>query len=165
MREILFRGFHPDENGTTEITLNGEKIKGKWVEGYFLKAAGMAFISAFAVREPIFVLSETVGEYTSLTDKNGKKIFEWDIIEADGYREVVRFSDGCFYPMGGYVARSGFAYDNNDFEVIENVYEKPLLAKNESYEPCSTCPENNNAEWNEGNCPLRKAGACKGEKE
>lgn len=34
MREILFRGFHPDENGTTTITLNGKKIKGEWVFGY-----------------------------------------------------------------------------------------------------------------------------------
>ena len=33
MREILYRGFHPDKNGTTEITLNGGKIKGEWVEG------------------------------------------------------------------------------------------------------------------------------------
>lgn len=40
MREILFRGKRVD---------NGE-----WVEGYYLVAAGMPFISVFAVREPIF---------------------------------------------------------------------------------------------------------------
>lgn len=27
----LYRGFHPDENGETVITLNGEKIRGEWV--------------------------------------------------------------------------------------------------------------------------------------
>ncbi len=30
-RKILYRGFHPDENGKTMITLNGGKISGEWV--------------------------------------------------------------------------------------------------------------------------------------
>ncbi len=72
MREILFRGKRID---------NGE-----WIEGYYLVAAGMAFISAFGIREPIQVDGETVGQFTGLTDKNGKKIFEGDIIRyADEY--------------------------------------------------------------------------------
>lgn len=33
MREILFRGFHPDENGTEKVFVNGEWIKGFWVYG------------------------------------------------------------------------------------------------------------------------------------
>ena len=48
-------------------------------------------------------------------------------MEAERYKEVVRFEDGCFHPMGSYVARSGFMYDNNDYEVIGNIFENPEL--------------------------------------
>ena len=34
-REILFRGFHPCD-GPDTIVVDGEKVKGRWVEGDFL---------------------------------------------------------------------------------------------------------------------------------
>lgn len=71
MREILFRG---------KRTENGE-----WIEGFYAKSGDKHFILidsgfAFGYVKMKEVIPETVSEYTGLTDKNGKKIFDGDIM-------------------------------------------------------------------------------------
>ena len=125
MREILFRG---------KYIYNGE-----WVEGNLFipdkeNTPTQICIGTNIIRITYDVIPETVGQYTGLTDKNGKKIFEGDVVKLflvdDTEIGVIKFSDiKCrfmYYDGEGY-----YSFDNTcKFEVIGNIHDNPELLNN-----------------------------------
>jgi len=70
-------------------------------------------------------------QYTGLKDKNGKKIYEGDIIKTDTQIGVVDYSFGCFRVRGKKIEIFGIDLGNGQgfCEVIGDIYQNPELLK------------------------------------
>lgn len=133
MRKILFRGKRMDD--------------GEWVEGYLVKAVGgecmilpvtTEHCGGAEFSEGYHCDPTTVGQYTGLKDKNGKRIFEGDICRNTRTGEIV--SVKWHGTMAGYVwdkrRADGFLFDFGElfracdkYEVIGNIHDNPEMLK------------------------------------
>ena len=126
MREILFRGKRTDDyewiEGSLCTTIPSDEdfytISYFDFEGYYIEEK---------------VIPETVGQYTGLTDKNGKKIFEGDILTAhfvsNRYKQQfeVIFEKGIFFFDNKCVKVP--VWDIYSLNVIGNIHDNPELLK------------------------------------
>ena len=111
-REILFRGKRVD---------NGE-----WTEGYFFKTWNKVFLlwgMTCGCPNMEEVIPETVGQYTGLCDKNGKKIFEGDIVESpNGTQGFIEWQNAeCAFLVN--IGDDWQTMDDCHYEVIGNIYD------------------------------------------
>lgn len=140
MREIIFRGKRKDT--------------GEWVEGYY---SGYGLICQnepedtynatgdYCGQTPYVGFVEvdpaTVGQYIGQTDKNGKKIFEGDILRiTDRYGKFldwrVEFRKGAFsikHPDCNYWCGIG-DFDGYIIEIIGNIHDNPELMEEGNHE-------------------------------
>lgn len=123
MREILFRGKRVD---------NGEWVYGDLdTMNYAPNPKSGAKLGISDGYETFDVLAKTVGQYTGLTDKNEKRIFEGDILKYVGHPisgEVEWCKDyACFICNTANCWEYFNNLNENEIEVIGNVHDTPEL--------------------------------------
>jgi uncharacterized phage protein (TIGR01671 family) len=137
-REILFKAKNVDT--------------GKWVEGDLVRSylkIGNACITDFAKGIVYGVDNDTICQYTGLTDKNGNKIWENDVVKKHFYTDYDAYANSeeytgkveyldfawcitfeenkhkCVYPIFMAVEFKDAEY----YEVIGNIFDNPELLK------------------------------------
>ena len=127
MREILFRG---------KRTNNGEWVYGDLIQNVDCLKIREQEKSIKKIAKSYEVDLETVGQFTGLLDKNGKKIFEGDIVLGlflfdMSINAVVKFRDGAFgleWRRGEIIEFNAFtSLCNITYEIIGNIYDNPEL--------------------------------------
>lgn len=126
MREILFRG---------KRTINGDWVYGDFVRGNERKS----------LRDSIFVYdsetqsfnyyeinTSTLGQYTGLTDKNGKRIFEGDIIRKTNegrHPQIFITNIRTSFPTNEevYYGPCDHFTESCEYEIIGNIHDNPEL--------------------------------------
>ena len=129
MREILFRGKRADT--------------GEWIEGYYCRAFRwtgdknptpvIQEADCYSFRE---IIPETVGQYTGLTDKNGNRVFEGDIVKLRRRRDygIVKYAiPECHFEYLMQGDGDQLLFDDVDYvEIIGNIHDNADLLGGEN---------------------------------
>ena len=128
---------HTTENGYTVLTLKiiqdnlRPRIHPFYKESYIVWENEI--IKGSITAKTISVLPETVGQFTGLTDKNGKKIFEGDIVRERGgesYQGYYEIDNVLTVKIPDILVNFEMSYDC-EYKIIGNIYDNPELIETE----------------------------------
>ena len=119
-----------------EMKFRGKRHNGEWVYGSLVYSNNIDTAIHYEIDEVrrfdwCYVDSDTIGQFTGLCDKNGKEIYEGDILEIKDegvmFTKVVDFNNGMF-GVGNYTLAF---YGEDNIEILGNIHDNKELMKGE----------------------------------
>lgn len=127
-REILFRAKH------IHAMDSNEHLDGTWVHGYL---SDKNYINDKSLEGEFLVDENTICQYTGLNDKNGKKIFEGDILRHADETILKTVWNDRKYGFAAQCVKGSvllkdckwglWEFESDEVEVIGNVFDNPEL--------------------------------------
>ena len=122
-----------------EIKFRGKRHNGEWVYGSLVYSNNIDTAIHYEIDEVrrfdwCYVDSDTIGQFTGLTDKNGKEIYEGDILEVEGmYAKVVwnkeKASFEYEYLHPTQIANTFYEFNMPYLSIVGNIHDNKELLK------------------------------------
>ncbi|EHZ2232501.1 hypothetical protein K5L91_002425 [Listeria monocytogenes] len=134
MREIEFRGKRIDNGEWVYGNLMQFEDSATFIFADERKGASTLTYAHFIINNMHAIDEKTIGQYTGLKDKNGKKIFEGDIVNCKFFDRmvgdiagVINFID-CVWAVSDFKNKRLYQLiDVDNIEIIGNMHENPDL--------------------------------------